>query len=105
MARLWKNTEGTREGKYLVTRRDGTVPDWPHFVLGARDPATPFALRAYASASQVLGKDPAFVADVLALADEFDRYRFEHGEGDPDAPPHRTDDPATIAKMRFGCSA
>lgn len=34
MARLWRNNEGTREGKYLVQRRDGTVPEWPYFVMG-----------------------------------------------------------------------
>ena len=100
--RLWKNVEGTREGKYLVTRRDGTVPNWPHFVMGARDPAVPAALRAYADEAAKLGYDPKFVDDVRALAEEFERYRKDHGQGDADAPPHRKDDPETIAKMRFG---
>src|ERR1700704_5669978 len=36
---LWRNQEGTREGKYLVQRRDGSIPEWPYFVIGARDPA------------------------------------------------------------------
>lgn len=34
--------------KFLVVRRDGTVPDWPYLVLGARDPAAPAALRTLA---------------------------------------------------------
>jgi hypothetical protein len=105
MARLWRNVEETKEGKYLVTRRDGTIPDWPNFVLGAADPSTPAALRAYADKAEELGKDPAFVADVRALADEFEDWRLRNGEGDPDAPRHRKDDPFTVAKMRHGKGA
>lgn len=41
MAGLFSNQPATKEGKYLVQRRDGTVPDWPWFVLGARDPIAP----------------------------------------------------------------
>ena len=55
MARLWRNTEGTREGKYLVQRRDGTIPEWPYFVIGAADPAAPKALQAYADACEKSG--------------------------------------------------
>lgn len=29
MAGIWRNNPETREGKYLVQRRDGTIPDWP----------------------------------------------------------------------------
>jgi hypothetical protein len=103
--RLWKNTKETPEGKYLVTRRDGTIPTWPHFVLGARDPAVPHALLAYAEMAEKLGYDPAFVEDVRALAIEFNEYRRLHGEGDADAPPHRKDDPETIQKMKTGQGA
>lgn len=102
MAGLHRNTEGTREGKYLVKRRDGTIPEWPWFVLGAKDPAAPVALRAYAAECERLGKDPKYVNDLYALAAEWETYCREHGEGDPDAPRHRTDDPATIAEMRKG---
>lgn len=102
MARLWRNTEGTREGKYLVTRRDGTIPEWPYFVIGAADPAAPRALRAYAAACEKDGLDPEYVADLRALSDGFEAWREEHGAGDPDAPRHRTDDPETIAKMQQG---
>lgn len=98
--RLWHNENGTREGKYLVQRRDGTIPEWPYFVIGAADPAAPYAIAAYAKAAETFGMDPAYVADLYALAESFDAYRVEHGSGDPDAPPHRKDDPETVAKMR-----
>lgn len=49
-----------------------------------------------------LGYDPVFVADVRRLADEFADYCAAHGQGDPDAPPHRKDDPVTLAKMPHG---
>lgn len=99
MPGLWRNREGTRTGKYLVQRRDGTVPESPYFVLLAKDPAAPAALVAYAGAAMEHGMDEEYVQDVMALADEFAAYRHEHGAGDPDAAPHRTDDPAIIAKM------
>lgn len=101
MARLWRNDPAVPGGcKYLVTRRDGTVPDWPWFVMGARDAAAPAALRAYAAEAERLGGfDPAYIADVRQLADDFEDYRREYGTGDPDAPRHRPDDPATVAKM------
>lgn len=104
MARLWRNTEGTREGKYLVQRRDGTVPEWPYFVIGAGDPAAPSALRAYALAADGV-MDPQYVNDLFRLADEFDAWRLEHGAGDPDAPRHREDDPEIVAKMALGHGA
>lgn len=102
MAGIWKHAEGTREGKYLVQRRDGTVPGWPFFVIAASDPAAPKALHAYADAAAEHGMDPEYVRDVRNLAAEFSRWRAEHGAGDPDAPRHREDDPAVIAKMREG---
>jgi hypothetical protein len=36
--KIWAKTDEFHEGKFLVVRRDGSVPHWPHFVLGARDP-------------------------------------------------------------------
>jgi hypothetical protein len=90
------------EGKFLVLRRDGSVPEWPNFVLGARDPAAVAALLAYADAAEGLGYDDQFVHDVRRLAVVFSDYREDHGDGDPDAPPHREDDPEVIAKMRRG---
>jgi hypothetical protein len=104
MARLWRNTDGTREGKYLVQRRDGSIPEWPFFVMAASDPATPPALRAYADAAEAEGMDPEYVADIRVMAYQFDDYRAHHATGDPDAPRHRTDDPEIIAKMRRGQS-
>ena len=103
--RLWRRDPDTPEGKYLVKRRDGTVVEWPNFVLGAKDPASPAALRAYADEAERLGYYPPFVEDVRDLAREFEEYREQHGAGDPDRGPHRTDDPETIAAMRGGRSA
>jgi hypothetical protein len=100
MGGLWRNEQGTREGKYLVKRRDGTVPEWPWFVLGGRDPAAPHALRAYADEAERLGMDPAYVRDVRDLAVGFEECLEANVAGDPDAPKHRKDDPATVAEMR-----
>jgi hypothetical protein len=88
--------------KFIVMRRDGTVPEWPYFVLGARDPAAPTALRAYAVAAKLLGMDPAYAEDLRGQADDWDAYRREHGEGDPDAPPHRKDNPHVVSLLKAG---
>jgi hypothetical protein len=71
MARLWRNI--VPGGKYLVVRRDGSVPEWQWFVLGSRDPAAPDALRTYADRAAQLGMDPEYVGNaqvpqVAALA-------------------------------------
>ena len=89
-----------RSEKYLVVRRDGSVPKWPKFVLGARDPAAPAALRAYAAQAEKLGMDPEYISMVLSMADQFERYRLDEGPGDPDAPPlERPDDPAIMEAL------
>lgn len=99
--KIWAKTKEFAEGKFLVVRRDGTVPHWPHFVLGARDPLVPVALRAYAAAARNNGfLDPEYADSIMELAGDFERYRERHGDGDPDAPPHRTDDSNVIAAMR-----
>lgn len=103
---LMRDHPETPEGKYLVKRRDGTVVEWPHFVLGGRDPHAAVALRAYAaSIEKDPDCDPGLVAAILRMADDFDAYRAEHGAGDPTRGRHRQDDPATIAEMRKGHSA
>lgn len=87
--------------KYLVVRRDGTVPKWPAFVLGSRDPAAPAALRAYAKEAEKLGMDPHYVRMVLDTAEQFEDYRSKEGGSDPDAPPlQRTDDWAVLEALR-----
>lgn len=98
--KIWAKTEEFHEGKFLVVRRDGSVPHWPHFVLGARDPLTPIALRAYAAAARDAGLDAEYADSIMELAGDFERYRATQGDGDPDAPPHRTDDPNVISAMR-----
>lgn len=97
---LWR--KHGMSGKYLVQRRDGTVPEWPGFVLGAKDPAAPAALRAYADAAEKLGFNPQYVSDVRELADEFEAYCLAHGKGDPDGVPHRKDDPEIVKKINGG---
>jgi len=68
--KVWALTEGpVREGKYLVVRRDGTTPPWPHFVMAAADPCTPKALRAYQRAARDQGFDSDFRALSQALAE------------------------------------
>ncbi len=90
-------TETHSEGKYLVVRRDGTIPLWPHFVLGGDDPSSPAALRAYAGEAERRGFDKEYVQSIRELADDF---VLRKGKGDPDAPPHRVDNPAILALMR-----
>lgn len=102
---LWRRNTETPEGKYLVKRRDGSIPEWPNFVLGAKDPAAPAALRAYADAAVELGMNWKYISDIRALAAEFEVYRKRNGEGDPDRGRHRTDDPATVEEMRHGHSS
>ena len=105
MGGLWRNNEATKGGKYLVQRRDGSVPEWPYMVLGAKDPAAAVALRAYAAEAEKQGFDQQYVADVRALADTFDAYRAAHGTGNPTAGPERSDDPSVVRQMIPGRSA
>lgn len=98
MPGIWQIND-ERMNKYLVLRRDGTMPDWPWLVLGAADPAAPVAMRALADESDRLGMDSEYVRDLYRLADKFDEYRQSHQEGDPDAAPHRTDDPEIVARL------
>lgn len=129
MAGLFRNdpttrsTSTTRGGKYpVLLRRDGTVPAWEFFVLGARDPAAITAIQHYADDAKALGWDPVYVADLYAMAES---WRIEQGleserrarwnaarsadeaaaidgwfpEGkpaDPDGARHRTDSPDVL---------
>ncbi len=98
--KLWAKTKEFSEGKFLVIRRDGSIPAWPHFVIGARDPAAPAALLAYANAAESCGMDLAYVQSIRELSVEFAAYPGKEGYGDPDAAPHRKDDPEIIEVMR-----
>jgi hypothetical protein len=103
---LVRDDPASPQGKYLVKRRDGSVVEWPSFVLGGRDPHAAVALRAYAD-SIATDPDchPDFPARLRRLADEFDAYRDQHGAGDPTRGLHRKDDPSTVAEMELGWSA
>lgn len=105
--KLWAKTDEFKEGKFLVVRRDGTIPAWPHFVMGARDPHVPAALRAYAddyyrrNFEESPGNfDHEYHQSIVELAGDFEAYRAEHGDGDPEAGPHRTDDEVIVTAMR-----
>lgn len=103
---LVRDNPKTPEGKYLVKRRDGTVVEWPSFVLGARDPMVPWTLRFYGLLGFLMGHFTwGFLKASWRLARIMRQYRREHGDGDPGKGIHRKDDPATIAEMRKGWSA
>lgn len=95
-------------GKFLVLRRDGSVPDWSWFVLGAADKAAPEALYAYADAVRVpmcSAEVWDYSRDVHKIGDAFVKERVEREKagkkkGDPEAGKHRTDDPLIIALMK-----
>jgi hypothetical protein len=107
--KIWAKTKEFSEGKYLVVRRDGTIPSWPHFVIAGGDPAAPVALRAYATEARRLEMDEAYCASIEELADDFadltvrrasDAATLGTKGSDPEAGPHRKDNPAIIALMR-----
>lgn len=99
--KIFQKSDGpVKEGKFLVVRRDGTVPHWPAFVLGARDPHAEQAIRHYAYSVLESGGDKEYAASLHELADDFRAYRAAHGDGDPWAPPHRHDNTQVIHAMR-----
>jgi len=105
MAGLWRRDRKTSEGKYpIVLRRDGTPLESRYFVIALKDPAAAEAFRAYAKRAEELGMDPRYVADMRWLADEAAREAAKTDTtvkpADPDAPPHRKDDPAILAWAR-----
>lgn len=99
---LFSEQAETPEGKYLVLRRDDTVPKWPWFVLGARDPAAAWALWFYSWVAWLYGMNRGYCQGCARKAKHFAEYRKQYGVGDPDMGRHRPDDPAVIARMREG---
>lgn len=93
-------------GKYLVVRRDGTVPAWPSFVVGARDPGAPAALRAYVEAHLAHAKknrtepDKDYLNSVLEIAKDFEIYAELEGNGDPEAGPWRAEAHDVMTALR-----
>lgn len=100
MSKIWEKTEGGLP-KYLVVRRDGTVPAWPWFVLGARDPAAPRALIAYAAEVERLGMDPEYAKSVCELAEDFSKYCASKNVvyGNPSAGPDRRESPQVVQAL------
>ena len=113
---LFRDNLNTPEGKYLVKRRDGSVPGWPSFVLAGPDPVAEVAVRAYATeVARLLNEEPEqaaklgftreYVSRVFWWAEQYKKYREEHGQSDPGMGQHRKDDSDTVAEMRKGMSA
>lgn len=100
---LWAHRNDIKGGKYLVLRRDNTVLSGPYFVLGPRDSAARWAMRAYSVAAWFHGMDWRFVKSCWHHAGLMTTYRKSHGDGDPDRGPHRKDDPAVVSRMLEGC--
>lgn len=101
--KIWAKTEEFSEGKYLVVRRDGTVPAWAHFVLAGTDPCAAVALAAYAAEARKRGWDDEYVASIEALACEFgaaSNTADAKAKSDPWAGPHREDLPVVLRMMR-----
>lgn len=100
--KIWAKTAEFSEGKYMVVRRDGTIPEWPHFVMGGFDPCAAPALRAYATAARKAGYDPAYTASIEELAHDFERLaETERARkiANPTAGPHRQDHADIIGLM------
>lgn len=104
MSGLLRNDEKTPGGKYLVQRRDGSIPEWPYLVLGGKDPAAVAGLLAYAAKAEELGYDPVYVEDIRKLADRFEAYRAESGPGNPTEGSQCRDNPEIVTRMIDGCS-
>jgi hypothetical protein len=103
---LVRDNPKTPEGKYLVVRRDGTIPTWPSFVLGGADPMSPATLRFYSIYGFIRGHFTwAFVKAAWRWARTMKQWRKEHGTGDPGRGIHRADDPAIVEQMKKGMSA
>jgi hypothetical protein len=100
--KIWAKTDQYSEGKYLVVRRDGTIPEWPHFVIGGFDPCGPPALRAYAEAARTQGFDQAYCESIEELASDFEALAATERArkvADPTAGPHRKDSPFIVQLM------
>lgn len=63
--------------KYIVLRRDGTLPPWPLFVLSLGDAAAEPALRAYIEHCQTQDYDPDYLEFLRMLEEEGLSYRTE----------------------------
>ena len=63
--------------KYVVVKRDGSIPPWPQFVLGAADPAAPAALRTYATMAKALGVEKSYTDLVMEHAQKFNNWRAD----------------------------
>lgn len=66
---------------------DAKIPaDEPVFLIRGQDPASRPALRAWATATEMLGGDPELVRRVREWADHMDCWAVGHGKKVADAP-------------------
>lgn len=74
--------------KYIVVRTDGTLPDWPYFVIGAKDPAAASTIRNYASTALAINGDHDYHENVKDLSRRFGVWKAadEHGVASPEMP-------------------
>lgn len=75
-----------RNEKYLVIRKDGSIPRWPYFVLSANDPASQAALEAYIAEARKLEYGSRYLRELESIADIFATF---DAEGKPDEPDQR----------------
>ncbi len=83
--------------KYKLTRTsDGLVPKWPHFVLGACDPASYAALQAYIVRGKQLGYSQEYLDEVDRIAENMEAHLKENGPSDVGQP--------TVAELASLCA-
>jgi hypothetical protein len=80
--------------KFLVIRRDGTVPEWPWFVLGGRSPWSLEAAKAYLGAAERGGADEAHLEAIRGIVAAMEAHPKG---GDHEFGP---DDPSILQVMR-----
>ena len=85
--------------KFLVLRRDGSVPEWPWLVMGAADPAVPGALHQYAMIARLHGMDSEYCSQIHTLAARMVQWREDNWTGDPDGEPHRVDKLEIVSRI------
>lgn len=73
--------------KYLVERRDGSVPVWPWFVLAASDPCAAGALFHYAGLCEQAGYAREYVDAILAAVTEMQEWAKANPSTRPDVRP------------------
>ncbi len=85
--------------KFLVLRRDGTIPEWPWFVMGAEDPLAAGALYHYAGLCEEAGYSKEYVDMVMRAVDAMQSWAATKAMQRPDQAPPRKEDPSVLIKL------